>query len=93
MPNLPALGIYLIKSGTAIKMLLTSTDLEILLEHSNSDDREDRYITDRVSWQQYEALLETLDERSNYQVYYLDGVLEIVSPSRRHEQRKTRIGT
>ncbi|MGD1806858.1 Uma2 family endonuclease [Dapis sp. BLCC M126] len=46
-----------------------------------------------VSWSQYETLLLTLGERSSYHINYLDGVLEIVAPSRRHEGRKTRIGT
>src|SRR5688500_11856439 len=56
-------------------------------------DAEDRYLTDGVSWQQYEALLARRGDRSGYRVSYLDGVLEIVAPSRRHESGKTRIGT
>ena len=45
-----------------------------------------------MPWWQYQALLNRLGEASAYYVHYLDGVLEIVSPSRRHESSKTRIG-
>lgn len=57
-----------------------------------NQDTEDRYIVDSSSWQQYEALLAKIGDSAGYRVTYLDGVLEIVSPSRRHEKRKTRIG-
>ena len=56
-------------------------------------EREERFITSEVSWQQYEALLVKLENNSYYRVTYLDGILEIVSPSRRHEGAKKRIGT
>lgn len=56
-------------------------------------EREERFTTSEVSWQQYEALLVKLEDNSYYRVTYLDGVLEIVSPSRRHEGAKKRIGT
>ncbi|MCL1474574.1 Uma2 family endonuclease [Argonema antarcticum] len=55
-------------------------------------DPEDRYITDGANWEQYEALLARIGDSSGYRVTYLDGVLEIMSPSRRHESGKTRIG-
>jgi Uma2 family endonuclease len=56
-------------------------------------EKEERFITSSVSWQQYEALLVKLEDNSYYRVTYLDEVLEIVSPSRRHERAKKRIGT
>ncbi len=56
-------------------------------------DTEERFISSEVSWQQYEALLLKLEDNSYYRVTYLDGVLEIVSPSRPHEGAKKRIGT
>ncbi|GGA28818.1 Uma2 family endonuclease [Okeania sp. KiyG1] len=34
-----------------------------------------------------------IGDRSSYRISYLDGVLEIVASSRRHESGKTRIGT
>lgn len=57
------------------------------------DDPEERRIIDNVSWAQYEALLAELGDSLAYRVNYLDGVLEILAPSRRHETGKTRIGT
>lgn len=56
------------------------------------DPEEKRLITG-VSWEQYEALLAALEDSPGYRVTYLDGVLEIASPSRRHESGKERIGT
>ena len=73
--------------------MLTS-DLNALLDQQalQRQDPECRYITDRVNWEQYEALLARNGDTSAYRVTYLDGALEIMSPSRRHENRKTRIG-
>jgi hypothetical protein len=73
--------------------MLTS-DLNALLDQQalQRQDSECRYITDRVNWEQYETLLTRNGDSSAYRVTYLDGVLEIISPSRRHEIRKTRIG-
>jgi Uma2 family endonuclease len=69
--------------------LATLIDIQAL----QNQDAEDRYITDGVSWQRYETLLERRGDNPGWRVVYLDGVLEIVSPSRRHESGKTRIGT
>jgi Uma2 family endonuclease len=74
-------------------MLADSLELLIDIKVLENQDAEDRYITDGVSWQQYEALLTRRGDRPGYRIVYLDGVLEIVAPSRRHESRKTRIGT
>ena len=57
------------------------------------NDAEERRVLTQVSWAQYEALLTDLGAASSYRVQFLKGVLEIVSPSRRHESGKTRIGT
>lgn len=54
---------------------------------------EEWYITSGVSWQAYEALLAAYGDRAGYRVAYLDGTLEIMSPSRRHEGEKKRIAT
>ncbi|MEB3280040.1 MAG: Uma2 family endonuclease [Lyngbya sp.] len=48
-------------------------------------------IMDGVNWQIYEGLLETLQDSSEFRVTYLEGTLEIMSPSRRHESEKKRI--
>ncbi len=73
---------------------MIASKLETLIdEHAlQGQDPEDRYLTTGVSWQQYEALLVRLGDRPGFRVTYLDGVLEIVSPSRRHEDAKSRIG-
>ena len=55
-------------------------------------DSEERRILSHVSWWQYQFLIHSLGDSSTYHVHYLDGVLEVVSPSRRHESSKTRIG-
>ncbi|MEG4346629.1 Uma2 family endonuclease [Microcoleus sp. A003_D6] len=55
-------------------------------------DPEERYITDRVNWEQYETLLNQIGDAPGYRVTYLDGILEIILPSRHHENRKKSIG-
>jgi len=57
------------------------------------DDPEERFTLSEVNWQQYEAVLTKLENNSHYRVTYLDGVLEIVSPSLRHEKLKKRLAT
>lgn len=62
-------------------------------ELAGIDDPEERFTTSCVSWQIYEALLTKLENNSHYRITYLDGVLEIVSPSARHEKLKKRLAT
>ncbi|HEY5870623.1 MAG TPA: Uma2 family endonuclease [Candidatus Tectomicrobia bacterium] len=57
----------------------------------SSEDPEETLLTTGVSWQQYESLLVKLGDSSRYRVTYLEGVLEIMSPSRHHEVRKKNI--
>jgi Uma2 family endonuclease len=71
------------------------SNLKQLIEESEldrADDLEERYIRSGIDWQQYEALLVRLEDNSHYRVTYLDGILEIVSPSIRHENIKTNLG-
>jgi Uma2 family endonuclease len=72
---------------------MTST---LLREFANlelvTNDPEERFITSGVSWEQYEALLHQLGDSPWYRVTYLEGTLEIMSPSRRHEFGKKNIG-
>ncbi len=56
-----------------------------------TDDPEERFMTTGVSWQQYEDLLTQLADTSRYRVTYLEGVLDIMAPSRRHEVDKKNI--
>ncbi|MBW4463499.1 MAG: Uma2 family endonuclease [Nodosilinea sp. WJT8-NPBG4] len=55
-------------------------------------DSEERRVFSQVSWQQYEALLADLGEKSPYRVHFLAGDLEVVAPSRCHESGRTQIG-
>src|ERR1700712_5269584 len=41
-----------------------------------------------MSWQDFEALLAILGERSGVRMYYLDGEIELVSSTKIHERRK-----
>ncbi|MEB3210086.1 MAG: Uma2 family endonuclease [Leptolyngbyaceae bacterium] len=52
---------------------------------------EERYTISGVSWQQYETVLANLADSPWYRVTFLDGVLEILSPSRKHESQKDNI--
>jgi Uma2 family endonuclease len=61
-------------------------------EMGHNDDPEEIFISSGVSWENYEALLAKLEDNSHYRVTYLDGILEIVSPSIRHEKIKTNLG-
>lgn len=73
-------------------MIQTSSpaDLAASIER---DDPEERVMTTGVRWQAYEALLAQLEDNNHYRISYLDGTLEIVSPSRAHEGVKKRIAT
>lgn len=76
-----------VRSGEVIMV----NSLKELIEESeliDVDDPEERFITSYVRWEIYEALLAKLENNSHYRVTYLDGVLEIVSPSIRHEKVK-----
>ncbi|MEO0687013.1 MAG: Uma2 family endonuclease, partial [Cyanobacteria bacterium J06649_11] len=63
------------------------------LEDFHADDPEERFSISLVSWDSYEKLLAKLEDNSHYRITYLDGILEIVSPSRKHEITKSRIGS
>ncbi len=52
----------------------------------------DQFVHLRVSWDDYERVLAMRGDRSGPRICYLDGVLEIMSPSEDHEKLKSRIG-
>ncbi len=56
-----------------------------------STDSEQRLILFGVSWQQYETLRLTLDNYPGLRMTYLEGTLEIMTPSPKHEMSKTTI--
>jgi Uma2 family endonuclease len=70
----------------SLKELINAAEL------NHGDDSEEIFISSGVSWLSYELLLAKLEDDSHYRVNYLDGVLEIVSPSIRHENVKTNLG-
>ena len=73
---------------------MLASKLETFLNsEENLQGSEVRYITDKVTWQHYETLLTQLGDSLEFRLTYLDGILEIMSPSRNHESIKTRIGT
>jgi Uma2 family endonuclease len=56
-----------------------------------NDDREERRMISGISWADYEALLADLGDSNACRVAYLDGIVDILSPSRHHEVYKSRI--
>jgi Uma2 family endonuclease len=68
-----------------MKSILLAGLKEIDLEFNDS---EEKLTINKVSWDRYEKLLNDLGESSPYRITYLDGILEIMSPSRRHEVDK-----
>ncbi|WP_026104280.1 Uma2 family endonuclease [Anabaena sp. PCC 7108] len=66
--------------------------LQELSELLQAQDPEERQIITGVSWESYEALLDDLGDSLEYRVTYLDEVIELMSPSRRHEKDKNRVG-
>ena len=48
-----------------------------------------RIVLGGVPWEQYQAMRAAFDERPGVRMTYLRGVLEIMSPARRHEHVKT----
>jgi Uma2 family endonuclease len=54
-----------------------------------SDVEEDqRVVLNGMSWQDFEALLAIRGDRAGARMYYLDGAIEIMSPTKIHEGRK-----
>jgi Uma2 family endonuclease len=75
--------------------MLSTLTIEAFTQRLYADvnhDREERRMISGVSWADYEALLADLGDSNAYRVAYLDEVVEIMSPSRRHETGKSRIG-
>jgi Uma2 family endonuclease len=66
--------------------------LPLLTDWKTSDeDSEQRLILTGISWNKYDKLLNDLTDNSLYRLTYLSGILEIMSPSRRHEMSKKNI--
>ncbi|NEP80928.1 MAG: Uma2 family endonuclease [Okeania sp. SIO3B3] len=57
-----------------------------------SIDADKIFVMGDISWQIYEQLLDNLQDNSCWRVNFLEGCLEIMYPSRRHEFIKSNIG-
>ncbi len=58
------------------------------LLHLPQVDSEQILIINNTTWKSYESLLDNLGENFNFRISYLEGVLQLMSPSRRHEENK-----
>ena len=52
-------------------------------------DQDQHVILYGMAWQDFEALLAIRGDRAGVRMYYLDGAIEIMSPTKIHEDRKT----
>ncbi|PYQ31811.1 MAG: Uma2 family endonuclease [Acidobacteria bacterium] len=57
----------------------------VLAAPSRVDDPDQRVILGGIDWRQFETFLVTLGDRAGVRVTYLEGQLEIMSPSQTHE--------
>ncbi|MDY6897126.1 MAG: Uma2 family endonuclease [Cyanobacteriota bacterium] len=80
-----------INNANAGEKMVSLKELIEKPEVTRASDPEEQYTTSGISWESYEALLVELEDNSHYRITYLDGILEIVSPSRKHETTKSRI--
>ena len=55
----------------------------------SSLEEDQRVVLRAMSWQAFEAILAIRGDRAGVRMYYLDGEIEIVSPTKIHEERKT----
>lgn len=63
-----------------------------LREHDDTSTADDIVVLHNVSWEDYERVLEIRGDKSAPRINYLEGELEIMSPSMDHEQIKSFIG-
>ena len=63
-----------------------------LREHDDSPNADHIVVLHDVTWEDYERLLEIRGDKSAPRIQYLEGELEILSPSKDHEQIKSFIG-
>lgn len=61
---------------------MTLTTFDLLIEQTNNDQI---HIFNGISWHQYKKITAERGDVSHYRISYFDGVLEIVSPGKKHE--------
>ena len=64
----------------------------ILREHNDAPNADHIIVLHDVTWDDYEHLLDIRGDRSAPRISYLEGEVEIMSPSKDHEQVKSYIG-
>lgn len=80
----------LLRELTESELGVEPIEIRLVLQ---ADDPELRQVISGVSWEQYEQLLVEVGDDAPWRITYLDGVLELTSPSRRHEKNKATIGS
>lgn len=63
-----------------------------LREHDDTSDADQIIILHDVTWDDYERVLDIRGDKSAPRIAYLEGELEVMSPSKDHEQIKSFIG-
>ena len=63
-----------------------------LREHDDTSNADQIIVFHNVTWEDYERVLEMRGDKSAPRITYLEGELEIMSPSKDHEQIKSFIG-
>lgn len=61
---------------------MTLTTFDLLTEQTSNDQI---HIFNGISWNQYQKITAERGDDSHYRISYLDGVLEFVSPGKKHE--------
>ena len=64
----------------------------VLREHDDTPNADHFVVLHNVTWEDYERVLEIRGDKSAPRITYLEGELEIMSPSKDHEAIKTLIG-
>jgi Uma2 family endonuclease len=65
---------------------------DVLLDRRQAADADQRVILHDVSWKEFELLLAIRGDKAGVRMTYLNGELELMTPSRSHEGIKTTIG-
>jgi Uma2 family endonuclease len=73
-------------------ILLDMSRAAALREHDDTPNADHIVVLHDVTWEDYERLLEIRGDRSAPRISYLEGEVEIMSPSKDHEQIKSYIG-
>jgi Uma2 family endonuclease len=68
-----------------------ATSTELFAHHAPSTDQDERLVIHGVSWETYCAVRDALDDIPGLRLTYLEGALELMSPSGEHESIKKRI--